>query len=258
VHLRDWPVADPSVVDRDLGVQMALVRRLVELGRAARAESGVRTRQPLSRALVSAAGWDQVPDDLRAHVMDELNVRSLDTLSSASELVTVSYKGNFRVLGKTFAKRTPEVAGAIAAGSLAPAGDGWSVTLPSGDVVEVSDDAVLRTETPKSGWTTASAGGETVALDLELTDGLRRAGTVREVVRLVQEARKGQGFDVSDRIELWWTSTDADTVTALRDGADLLAGEVLATLMTEGSPNAPLTPHDVPELGLTFWLRVID
>jgi isoleucyl-tRNA synthetase len=237
-------------------VQMALVRRLVELGRAARAESGVRTRQPLSRALVSAAGWDQVPDDLRAHVMDELNVRSLDTLSSASELVTVSYKGNFRVLGKTFAKRTPEVAGAIAAGSLAPAGDGWSVTLPSGDVVEVSDDAVLRTETPKSGWTTASAGGETVALDLELTDELRRAGTVREVVRLVQDTRKAQGLDVTDRVELWWEA-DGQTAIALRESADLLGGEVLAVTITEGRPAAPLSSHTAADLGLRFWLRPV-
>jgi isoleucyl-tRNA synthetase len=258
VHLRDWPTVDGALVDSELAAQMALVRRLVELGRSARAESGMKTRQPLRRALVSAAGWERVPDDLRAHVMDELNVRSLDTLSSATELVTVSYKGNFRVLGKTFAKRTPDVAAAIAAGSLERSGDTWSVTMPDGEVVEVTDDAVLRTETPKSGWATASAGNETVALDLELDDELRRAGVVREVVRLVQEARKGQGFDVSDRIELWWSSTNDETATALREGGELLAGEVLATALTEDAPNAPLHPHEVPELGLTFWLRVID
>ena len=258
VHLRDWPKVDGSLVDSTLATQMALVRRVVELGRSARAESGVKTRQPLARALVSAPGWDALPDELRAHVAEELNVRSLDTLASATDLVSVTYKGNFRVLGKTFAKRTPEVAGAIAAGSLERTGDNWSVTMPDGEAVEVTDDAVLRTETPKSGWTTATAGNETVALDLELDDELRRAGTVREVVRLVQEARKGQGFDVSDRIELWWSSTNDETATALREGHDLLAGEVLATSTTEAAPNAPLHPHVVAELGLTFWLRVID
>jgi isoleucyl-tRNA synthetase len=258
VHLRDWPKVDGSLVDSTLATQMALVRRVVELGRSARAESGVKTRQPLARALVSAPGWDALPDELRAHVAEELNVRSLDTLASATDLVSVTYKGNFRVLGKTFAKRTPEVAGAIAAGSLERTGDTWSVTMPDGEAVEVTDDAVLRTETPKSGWTTATAGNETVALDLELDDELRRAGTVREVVRLVQEARKGQGFDVSDRIELWWSSTNDETATALREGHDLLAGEVLATSTTEAAPNAPLHPHVVAELGLTFWLRVID
>ena len=258
VHLRDWPKVDGSLVDSTLTSQMALVRRVVELGRSARAESGMKTRQPLARALVSASGWDALPDELRAHVAEELNVRSLDTLASATDLVSVTYKGNFRVLGKTFAKRTPEVAAAIAAGSLERSGESWSVTMPGGEVVEVSDDAVLRTETPKSGWATASAGNETVALDLELDDELRRAGTVREVVRLVQEARKGQGFDVSDRIELWWSSNNDETATALREGSDLLAGEVLATSLTEDAPNAPLHPHEFPELGLTFWLRVID
>jgi isoleucyl-tRNA synthetase len=258
VHLRDWPKVDGALVDSTLTEQMALVRRVVELGRAARAESGMKTRQPLARALVSAAGWSGLPEELRRHVADELNVRSVDSLSGEGDLVEVSYKGNFRVLGRSFGKRTPEVAAAIAEGKLAPAGDGWSVTLPSGETVEVTGDAVLTTETPRTGWARATAGGETVALDLELTDDLRRAGTVREVIRLVQEGRKSQGFDVSDRIELWWTATDAATSDALREHAGLLADEVLATSVTEDRPTAPLAPHEVADLGLTFWLRVID
>jgi len=180
------------------------------------------------------------------------------TFPASCDLVDVSYKGNFRVLGRTFGKQTPMVADAIAAGRLEPAGDGWRVTLAEGEQVEVADDAVLRTETPRAGWTVSSAANETVALDLELTDELRRAGTVREVIRLVQEARKGQGFDVSDRVELWWSATDDATVQALREGESVLAAEVLAVTCSEGSPNAPLAPHTEPELGLTFWLRVVD
>jgi len=258
VHLRDWPEVDGSLVDGTLAEQMALVRRVVELGRAARAESGVKTRQPLAQALVSAPGWTGLSDELRGHVADELNVRAVDALASASDLVSVTYKGNFRVLGKSFGKRTPEVAAAIAAGNLQPTPEGtWVVMMPDGKTENVTADAVLTTETPRSGWARATAGGETVALDLELTDELRRAGTVREVVRLVQEARKSQGFEVTDRIELWWT-TSGDTAAALREGGDTLAAEVLATSVTEAAPNAPLTPHEVPDLGLTFWLRVID
>jgi isoleucyl-tRNA synthetase len=259
VHLRDWPVVDGSLVDARLSQQTALVRRLVELGRAARAESGMKTRQPLARALVSAPGWDALPEELCRHVAEELNVRSVDPLSSASDLVAVSYKANFRVLGKSFGKRTPDVAAAIAAGALQP-GDGgrWRVTLPDGETVSLEPEAVIVAETPKAGWARSTGGNETVALDLELTPELRRAGTVREVVRLVQEARKGQGFDVSDRIELWWTANDPATAEALREGAQTLAGEVLAVTVRAEPPHAPLAPHDVPELGLTFWLRVID
>ncbi|MBV9292067.1 MAG: class I tRNA ligase family protein, partial [Frankiales bacterium] len=262
VHLRDWPrVAGPgldgSLVDEKLSAQMALVRRLVELGRSARAEAGVKTRQPLARALVSAPGWAELPDELREHVAAELNVRRTESLSGDDELVQVSHKGNFRVLGKTFGKRTPEVAAAIAAGQLERAGDGWRVTV-GGETVDVADEAVLVTETPLTGWAVGSAGSDTVAVDLELTDELRRAGVVRDVVRLVQEARKAQGFDVSDRIELWWSSTSPVTTTALHEGGDLLAEEVLAVSVQDTKPAAPLTGHEVGELGLTFWLRVVD
>ena len=105
---------------------------------------------------------------------------------------------------------------------------------------------------------TAAEPGLTVALDLRLSDQLRRAGTLREVVRLVQEARKAQGFDVSDRIELWWQATDEHTGQALREGTATLAGEVLAVSVTEAAPAASLAAHPVADLGVTFWLRVVD
>src|SRR5262249_44344067 len=97
VHLARWPVVDGSLVDDDLAGQMALVRRLVEAGRAARAASGVRTRQPLSRALVGAPGWATLPAELRAQVAEELNVAAVDVLSAAGgDLVEVTVKPNFR------------------------------------------------------------------------------------------------------------------------------------------------------------------
>ena len=73
----------------------------------------------------------------------------------------------------------------------------------------LEDGDLVVTETPREGWTVASGGGLTVALDLTLTPELERAGLVREVVRLVQEARKNTGLEVSDRIELWWTARRA-------------------------------------------------
>jgi isoleucyl-tRNA synthetase len=257
VHLRAWPHGDRTLVDDDLSEQMRLVRRIVELGRAARAEAKVKTRQPLARALVSAPGWDRLSDELRDHVADELNVRAVETLTGDSELVEVSYKANFRVLGKSFGADTPRVAEAINAGRVTSVDGGWSVQV-DGKAVSVPPDAVARTETPRSGWARGSAGGETVALDLELTPELRRAGTAREVLRLVQEARKAQGLDVVDRIELWWAAIDPDTDAALREYADAIAAEVLAVAVTANAPNAPLAAHEVPELGLTFWLRAVD
>jgi isoleucyl-tRNA synthetase len=261
VHLQTWPEPDVAAVDETLREQMALVRRSVELGRSARAGSSVRTRQPLSRALVSAAGWAELPEELRQHVADELNVRSLDALTSAGDLVDVTVKANFRSLGRRFGPRTPTVAAAVAeadAEALVAAvrADGTATVSVDGERVEVLTEDLLVTESPRTGWAVASAGSETVALDLELTDELRRAGTVREVVRLVQETRKAQGLDVTDRVELWWEA-DGETAVALRESALPLASEVLAVSITEGKPAAPLSPHEARDIGLRFWLRPV-
>jgi isoleucyl-tRNA synthetase len=101
--------------------------------------------------------------------------------------------------------------------------------------VPLEERDLVVTETPREGWTVASGGGLTVALDLTLTPELERAGLVREVVRLVQEARKNSGLDVSDRIELWWTADDGQLVTALGEHAEQIAAEVLAVRVHAGA-----------------------
>ncbi|MGQ0630188.1 MAG: isoleucine--tRNA ligase [Sporichthyaceae bacterium] len=257
VHLAAWPMVDPALIDDTLAAQMGLTRRLVELGRAARADSGVKTRQPLSRALVGAQGWSRLPAELRDQIAEELNVTRLESLAEAGgELVDYSAKGNFRTLGKRFGKRTPVVAAAIAAADAAAlaadlrAGRAATVIV-DGEAVSVDADEVILTETPRQGWSVARE-GETVALDLEITPQLRRAGLAREAVRAVQEARKNAGLEVSDRITLAWHAAGPELAEALREHADLLAAEVLASTVSELT--APAGEAADPELGLSFTL----
>ncbi|GAC1445547.1 MAG: isoleucine--tRNA ligase [Mycobacteriales bacterium] len=261
VHLASWPAADPGLVDAELANQMGLVRRLVELGRAARADSGVRTRQPLGRALVSAIGWAELTPELREQVGQELNVVSFESLATEGELVDYVVKPNFRTLGKRFGPRTKDIAAAVtstdAAALVAALRSGSAGMRLGGEEVALGADELIVTETPRSGWAVASAGGETVALDLTLTPHLRRAGLAREVVRLVQDARRSSGLEVSDRIEAWWSTRDEELALALREAAERIAEEVLAPSFTEGAPRADLTPHVDGELGLTFWLRPV-
>jgi len=258
VHLAPWPRTDGALVDMALGEQMRLVRRLVELGRAARAESGVKTRQPLGRALVGAAAWATLPEELRAQVADELNVSAVGALSEVGELVDITAKANFRALGARFGKQTPRVADAIAAAGAATLAAALNTGLATVDVdgesIALSPDEVLLTETPRAGWAVASDAGLTVALDLEVTPELRRAGIARDVVRVVQESRKTLGLDVSDRIELWWRG-DGELAEALREHGERVADEVLAVRYAEGRPSADIAPHTDAELGLTWWLR---
>ncbi|MBA3744419.1 isoleucine--tRNA ligase [Sporichthya sp.] len=259
VHLARWPVIDGSLMDDDLATQMALSRRLVELGRAARADSGVKTRQPLSRALVGAHGWTALSEDLRAQIAEELNVTRLESLAEAGgDLVDYSAKANFRALGKRFGKGTQPVAAAIAAADpVALAADlraGRPATIAvNGEELTVDADEVIITETPREGWSVARE-GETVALDLTITPELRRAGLAREAVRVIQEARKSSGLEVADRITLEWHAVDAEAVAALREHADLVAAEVLATSVAEVSeaPSGDGAAATDAELGLSF------
>ncbi|WP_166351454.1 isoleucine--tRNA ligase [Phytoactinopolyspora limicola] len=276
VHLASWPEADPAVVDTQLAEEVALTRRLVELGRAARAESKVRTRQPLARALVGAWGWDALRDELRAEIADELNVAEVTSLSAASgagaagdagdagdALLDVSAKANFRSLGRRFAKDTPTVAAAVAAadaGALAAAlrsSGAASVVVDGIGEVTLGPDDVVITETPREGWAVARE-GETVALDLTLSEELVRAGLAREVIRLVQEARKTSGFDVSDRIEFAWSAAAGaeQLAAALREHERLVSDEVLAVAVYDDVAALAGEPdHTDADLGLTFRVR---
>ncbi|MBM7804776.1 isoleucyl-tRNA synthetase [Geodermatophilus bullaregiensis] len=256
VHLASWPAVDEAARDPQLLAQVDLVRRLVELGRSARTSAKVRTRQPLARAVVAAPGWASLPRDLVAEVADELNVTELADLSAVGgDLVDVRVKVDFRAVGRRLGGQVQAVARAVAAadpaalvaayraGTASVEVDGASVPLEDGDLVV--------TETPREGWTVASGGGLTVALDLELTPELERAGLVREAVRLVQEARKTSGLAVSDRIELWWTAGGA-LAEALTEHGEQVAGEVLAVAVHAGA--AGEGPGVEGPQGSRFWV----
>jgi isoleucyl-tRNA synthetase len=256
VHLTPWPQVDGSLVDDELAAQVALARRLVELGRAARADAKVKTRQPLRRALVATTAHDRLSDELRAEIADELNLGTIEPLSSAgADLVDHTAKGNFRALGKRFAQETPKVAAAIAAADASAlaaslAANGTATVTVDGAEVEVSGDEVIVSERPREGWSVVNEQGETVALDLEVTPELRRAGLAREAIRMIQESRKTSGFDVSDRISLTWAAT-GEMAEAFVEHRELIATEVLATTMAEAESADTLTVRD-DELGFGF------
>ena len=252
VHLSTWPEWSDEKISDTLRDQVDLTRRLVELGRSARATSGVKTRQPLQRALVAAPGWDALPEGLQAQIRDEVNVLSLESLSGTDELVDVSLKANFKTLGARYGKSTPDIAAAVAAAdanALVEALRSGSATVTASGVdYEIGPDDVVVTEVPREGWTVASDSGESLALDLALTPELIGQGIARDVTRLIQDARKTSGLDISDRISVTWESGNESTMSALTSHADLVASEVLATTWTQGSVSNPTASDDELEL----------
>jgi len=229
VHLSNFPIADKALINLELNAQVAMTRRLVELGRAARAESAIKIRQPLQRALISAPGWAKLPSAMREQIADELNVIDLADIADADgDLVNISVKANFKSLGAKYGKDVQEISKAIAgadATALVKTLRTTGTTKVATWEIELGD--LVITEVPKSGWMVASHEGESVALDLALNQSLIDAGNVREVIRYIQERRKGDGFDISDRIKVRWNA-DAAIVAAINESAPHISDEVLA------------------------------
>ena len=232
VHLADWPVANTALVDPELEAQMALARRLTSLGRAARSEASVKVRQPLARALVFLPA--DAPEILRAIVADELNVDEIDTADELSEVIQFELVPNFSTLGPRLKDRVKDLRPALAAldGAAAAAaleaGESITVVVGGEPVVLSPDDVQLRVR-GQQGFAVSREGGEVVALDLTLDEGLRKRGLAREVVRLVQDLRKTSGLEVSDRIRLRVEGLDA-----VAEHFDYIAREVLAVEIMTG------------------------
>ncbi|MFD9705293.1 isoleucine--tRNA ligase [Lentzea sp. NPDC059081] len=207
VHLATWPVADTALVDAKLAAEVATARALAEAGRAARKASKVRIRQPLQRALVGLPSGETLSQDLLDDIADELNLKALQPFDADSHVIDVVVKPNFRELGKRFAKQTPLVAKAISAEDprkiVEALRDNGSATVALADgEATVGPDDVVVTEVPRSGWVVESQRGVTIALDVEVSPELAAEGTARDLVRVVQVARREAGFEISDRIDL--------------------------------------------------------
>ncbi|MTA31942.1 MAG: isoleucine--tRNA ligase, partial [Actinobacteria bacterium] len=204
--------------------------------------SAIKIRQPLQRALISANGWSKLPKDMKDQIADELNVVDLADIADADgDLVNISIKANFKSLGAKYGKEVQDIAKAISATdatTLVKTLRASGTTTVATWKIELED--LVITEVPKSGWMVASHEGESVALDLALSQELIDAGNVREVIRFIQERRKSDGFEISDRIKVRW-NTDPAIVSAITSAAKHISDEVLALEFTH---DATLSPED--------------
>ena len=213
VHLAGWP--EPVEPDAAMLAEIVELRRVVELGRQARATSGLKLRQPL-RALVveGAAGAEGHADE----IADELRVREVSFGHvEASEL---RIKPNLPLLGPKLGKKLGAVRAALQAGDFEQLEDG-GVRVAGHDLTR---EEVLVERHGKDGWAVAASDGVTVALDLQLDDGLVRAGRVYDLIHGVNSLRKESGLELTDRIRLTIPQADAD----LLEHEEWIARETLA------------------------------
>ena len=235
VHMTDWPTADPGWQNDELLFDIDVVQKVVGLARAARGQSGVRTRQPLSRLLVRAP-HDQAARALEDHqdqVLEELNVKSIEFIARDAGLVSYRIKPNLPRIGKQFGKLIPALRSALedadggAIASAAARGESFEIVV-NGETVSLEGEDVLIETSSAEGYACAEDAGFLTALDTTLNDELIDEGIARELVRSVQDARKQAGLDVSDRISLG-ISGSAGVKKALLAHRDYVMTETLAT-----------------------------
>jgi isoleucyl-tRNA synthetase len=252
VHLADFPVPEVSSRDEPLEAAVGLARRVVALGRTARAESGVKTRQPLATVRVKLPAGSggslhadgAVANQLGREVLDELNVKQVAVLSDESELVERTLYPLLPVIGP----RRGSAVGAVMAG--ARSGE-WQL-LDDGRVavggVELEPDEFQLSARARPGHEVAEEGDLLVALDTELTDELAAEGLAREVAHRLQNLRKAAAYDISDRVHAW-IGGDAGALTRLEPHRNWLAAEILATELTLGG-DAPAEADATESLDL--------
>ena len=246
-HLEPFPEADAARSDRALEAQMAHVRALCTLARAAREAAGVRVRQPLARIVAvlpgaaepvgsSSAGNPPAPggtlsDGVLQLLLDEINVKSVEFAGSADRFAALAPRPNFRALGRRFGKLTQEAATAIRALSqdqLRRVRDGGSAQVTvSGATHQVGTDEMAVVEEPRGDWVVRAEGQYAVALDPTVTEELRREGLARELVNRIQRLRRDAGLKITDRIRLGVAGSES-VCAAAQEHRAAIAQETLA------------------------------
>ncbi|HEX9765137.1 MAG TPA: DUF5915 domain-containing protein, partial [Nitriliruptorales bacterium] len=241
-----------------------IARRVVELGRQARNESGVKVRQPLARALVTVPAKER--DGLRRlldDVADELNVRTVELSDGTGELVSRTLEPRFGALGPAFTDVAPQVAAAIRGLDgdevhrvIDDLADGMATITVVGAERELTPEMVEVVETPLTGWELASDGGTSFALDVTLDDDLRAEGAAREIVRALNDQRKALDLALDDRIEISVDVEPGELAQRFEAAGhyDLIANEVLATSV-QRTRTAAASEVDLGDTG-TAWVAV--
>ena len=235
VHLAKFPVCDESLIDKNLEECMQLAQQSSSMILALRRKAEKKVRQPLQKAVIPAAD-DKTREQL-SYIADliktEVNVKELEIVSADDSSISLvkRIKPNFKTLGKKYGKQMKEIAAVIsawdqAAISAIERNGSAQLDLASGAVVVELTDVEIATE-DMPGWLVANEGTLTIALDVTVTEELRQEGIARELVNRIQNIRKSNGYEITDKIEVEIERLDAinDAVT---NYAEYIGGQVLA------------------------------
>jgi isoleucyl-tRNA synthetase len=234
VHLSSWPTFDASLIDENLLRDMNALLRVVELGRSARNTSGMKTRQPLPEVLVRVRNEAELQGlkRLEDQLTEELNVKKVSYLDVTADFVTYTVRPNLPLVGKRVGKHIPALKQFFATN------DGKDIArnvregkhtdiVLGGETFSFEPEAFLLDAQSPEGYSAAEDRGYLTALNTTLTPELIQEGFMRDVVRLVQSARKSAGLEVSDTI-LLGVETSGEILEAVKTHSRAIQSEVLA------------------------------
>ena len=235
VHLCAFPVEDERLIDPEMERQMAQLLQVVQLGRACRNLANLKIRQPLSTQLVMGA---DLGEEYQALAQDELNVKQIVFTQDADAFTGYRLKPQLRTLGPRFGKRLGAVSQLLSqadgAAAVAAFRRGEPLTLDlDGETIELSESDVLVETTEKQGLVAQENRGITVGLLTGLTPELLEEGYAREVISKLQTMRKDAGFEVTDRVKVYYEAGE-ELARALENHRDFISQVVLATSFTQG------------------------
>lgn len=234
VHLADFPQANESLIDPELEVRTQLAQTATSMILSLRKAAGIKVRQPLKKVIIPVLNESMRTrlESVSELLMQEVNVKEIELLSAekAAELLVKKIKPNFKILGPKFGSEMKAISQATARLSnqeISRLESEGKINLNLGDrtvELETEDFEINIQDIP--GWTVATNGSVTVALDLTLSDELISEGMARELVNRIQNLRKDKGFELTDRIELR-VKNDKELVVAINENKDYICSETL-------------------------------
>lgn len=233
VHLCDYPVPNADWINKELEFKMETVQKAVSMGHSLRNQFNLKNRQPLaSVALVTRNSEEKrVLAEMEECIREELNVKKVEFHDREDELVEYKAKANFKVLGKELGplmKQAAQVIATLTSEQIQSILDGTKLSIEvSGNEVELDSEKVLVERLEKDDLKVLNDGTLTVGLDSKVTDELKKEGYVRDLIRGIQNQRKENGYNVTDRIKIK-LSGDSDLQSAFKIFEDFIANETLA------------------------------
>ena len=237
VHLANFPVADESLIDTELEARMQMAQDVTSMVLALRRKVNIKVRQPLQCIMIPVVDEEQRAhiEAVKALIMNEVNVKEIKFVDGAAGVLVKKVKCDFKKLGPKFGKQMKAVAAAVAGMSQEAIAElekngKYTFQLDGGEaVVEAADVEIFSEDIP--GWLVANEGKLTVALEVTVTDELKREGIARELVNRIQNIRKSSGFEITDKISIV-LSKNPNTDDAVNEYNTYICNQVLANSLT--------------------------